>query len=287
MEIGTKIKYYRKSKGLTQKDLSEGICSQGMLSQIEKNKHTPNLILISKICERLEISIEELINYSTTELLLKKELKEKFETLFYERKYDELYKLIKLHHLNAYFYTKLDQQLITFYKALYYGYEEGNDFKAIELLEEALFLTYFENKRQLNYQEYIIINNMVIFLMKIGSFEEAFQYFDLIVEDINGNSKVENEPKLTIVFFNIANAYSKYGFYEKALHTANKGIEWANKTDIKTTIRLSYLYYEKAYNEKMLNHTNYLDSYKLAYYLAKNDKDEMLMKYIKAKINID
>lgn len=287
MEIGTKIKYYRKSKGLTQKDLSEGICSQGMLSQIEKNRHTPNLNLISKICERLEISIEELINYSTTELLLKKELKEKFETLFYERKYDELYKLIKLHHLNAYFYTKQDQQLITFYKALYYGYEEDNYFKALELLEEALSLTYYENKRQLNYQEYIIINNIAIFLMKTGSFDEANLYFNLIVEDIEGNAKVENEPKLTMIFFNMANAYSKNGFYERALHIANKGIEWANKTDIKTTIRLSYLYYEKAYNEKMLNQTDYIESYKTAYYLAKNDKDELLMKFIKAKINID
>jgi len=39
--------------GLSQKDLCEGICSQGMLSLIEQNKHVPNATLLSKICLKL------------------------------------------------------------------------------------------------------------------------------------------------------------------------------------------------------------------------------------------
>ncbi|WP_231458093.1 helix-turn-helix domain-containing protein [Pediococcus pentosaceus] len=36
MEIGTAIKFYRKYQSLSQKDLAEGICSQGEISLIEK-----------------------------------------------------------------------------------------------------------------------------------------------------------------------------------------------------------------------------------------------------------
>lgn len=41
MEIGTILKQTRKRQGLSQKELSDGICAQSMLSAVENNQYTP------------------------------------------------------------------------------------------------------------------------------------------------------------------------------------------------------------------------------------------------------
>lgn len=287
MDIGTKIRSLRLSKGLSQKELSAGICSQSMLSQIEKNIHSPNFHLLAKLCEKLDVPLDELNEYTTTELNTKKDLKEKLSVLFYQRKYEKIYELIKSHHINSLFYTPIDQQLLLFYKALYYGFTKGEYYKAYEILEKALYITYYENKKNLSYQEIVILNNIGIFLAKTEMFKESFHYLEIILQDVDTNLKIENDPKITLIYFNIANAYSKHGNYEKALKVAIQGIQWANKPNINTQLRLSHLYYEKAYNEQMLGIPNYIESYKTAYYLAMNAQDHLLLKFIKSKIHID
>lgn len=287
MNIGNKLKSIRKMKRLSQKELCEDICSQGMLSQIEQNKHIPNISLLAKLCNRLEITLDELEVHTENELHIKQDLKEVSASLFYQRKYEELYHLIKSHKLDTYFFTKTDQQLILFYEALYYGFIKEEHHKSYEMLEQSLSFTFHSKKQQLTYNEILIINNLAIMMIKLSMLKDAFAYFDLILSNVEKNTKIENEEKLTIVFFNIANAYSKNGNYEKALEIAIKGIEWANKPNIRTQIRLNYLYYEKAYNEQMLGVPNYMESYKIAYYLSINAKDDFLKKFIQSKIIID
>ncbi|AWE09025.1 hypothetical protein DCE79_17505 [Lysinibacillus sp. 2017] len=287
MNLENKIKSMRKLKGLSQKELCDGICSQGMLSQIENNKHIPNIQLITKLCNRLGISLDELNIQTVNDLDIKQDLKEKLASLFYQRKYEELYQLIKSHRLNTYFFTKTDQQLILFYEALYYGFVKEEHHKSYEMLEKSLSFTFHSKKQQLTYKEILIINNLAIMMNKLNMLQDANDYFELILSNVEENQKIENEEKLTIVFFNIANAYSKNGNYEKALEIAIKGIEWANKPNISTQIRLNYLYYEKAYNEQKLGIANYMESYKIAYYLSINANDDFLKKYIQSKIIVD
>jgi HTH-type transcriptional regulator, quorum sensing regulator NprR len=57
--IGEKIYYYRVKKGLTQNDLSKGICSISYLSKIENNSIQSNPEVIQLLCERLEINYED------------------------------------------------------------------------------------------------------------------------------------------------------------------------------------------------------------------------------------
>lgn len=59
--IGKTLKNFRKEHGLTQKDLSQNICSQSVLSRIENGEEIPNIIVIQQLCQRLGISIDQLI----------------------------------------------------------------------------------------------------------------------------------------------------------------------------------------------------------------------------------
>lgn len=55
MSIGSKIKAIRKKRGMTQKELSDGIISRGMLSLIEGENATPSIQSLFALADRLEI----------------------------------------------------------------------------------------------------------------------------------------------------------------------------------------------------------------------------------------
>ncbi|WLD93654.1 tetratricopeptide repeat protein [Alkalihalobacillus sp. AL-G] len=57
--IGQRIRYYRKTKNLTQEELAKGICSVSYLSKIENGDAKSSEDVIELLCERLGISPEE------------------------------------------------------------------------------------------------------------------------------------------------------------------------------------------------------------------------------------
>lgn len=285
MNFGEKIRVFRKKMKMTQKELCYEICSQSMLSQIEQNENIPNIILAKQLCMRLGISVDELLDVPVEELVRKAELREILYELFERRQYKEINEYINNDTVINYFYTPIDKQLLCFYKSIYLAFEENKNEEAYQLLENGLNLTYFPNKKNLSYEELLILSNLGIVSMRLNLNEGALSYFSTVCQSIENNYKVRLENKITLVFYNVANAYSKMGYYQQALEVAIKGIEWANKPQIETQTRLSYLYYVKAYNEKILNIPVYIESYKTAYYLAYNKKDAFLMKYIQTKID--
>lgn len=50
----------RRQKGLSQSDLAEDICTQATLSRFENNSQIPNLKILIKLCERLDLPLSEL-----------------------------------------------------------------------------------------------------------------------------------------------------------------------------------------------------------------------------------
>lgn len=285
MNFGEKIKTFRKKVGITQKELCYEICSQSMLSQIEQNENLPNIILAKRLCMRLGITVDELLDFPVDELVQKAELKETLYELFEGRQYKEINELIVNDTVTKYFYTSVDKQILYFYKAIYLAFVENKNEEAHQLLENALNITYFPKKQNLSFEEILILSNLGIVLMRLNLNEEALSYFLTACQSVDNNYKIRLENKVTLIFYNVANAYSKMGYYQRAIEIATKGIEWANKPQIETQTRLSYLYYVKAYNEQILQKATYKDSYKVAYYLAYNKKDAFLMRYIQTKIN--
>nr|WP_275670694.1 tetratricopeptide repeat protein [Neobacillus notoginsengisoli] len=59
MDFGPLIKYYRTQRGMTQKELAEGICSIPHLSKIEHNSKEGNKETIALLLERLGVKIED------------------------------------------------------------------------------------------------------------------------------------------------------------------------------------------------------------------------------------
>lgn len=65
MELGELIKHKRKELGLTQKELSDGICTQALISRIEKGDIVPKKAILDKLGKRLNLEKNELNQVTT------------------------------------------------------------------------------------------------------------------------------------------------------------------------------------------------------------------------------
>ncbi len=79
MEIGDKIRYYRKQQGLTQKDLAEGICTKSYLSKIESNIAKPHQDIVKILLAKLGVS--EIDNESINVEEINRKLYEWYEVI--------------------------------------------------------------------------------------------------------------------------------------------------------------------------------------------------------------
>ncbi|MBO1306813.1 helix-turn-helix transcriptional regulator [Enterococcus sp. 669A] len=84
--IGQALKDFRKEHGMTQKDLSRDICSQSVLSRIENNEEIPNILVMQQLCQRLGITIDQLmVDFLPKELLLRKYFQKMYNLLRHQR----------------------------------------------------------------------------------------------------------------------------------------------------------------------------------------------------------
>ena len=61
MNLGDKIKFFRKKAGLTQLELSCDMLSRSTISKIESNKYTPSILQLQHIAKILNIDVSYLI----------------------------------------------------------------------------------------------------------------------------------------------------------------------------------------------------------------------------------
>ncbi len=87
--LGERLNYARKIKGYTQDSLAETIgVSRGVIFNLEKNKTTPQTIVINAICQTLKINKNWLVN-GTGEMEDTKEMSQSIKIL------TELYEVAK------------------------------------------------------------------------------------------------------------------------------------------------------------------------------------------------
>jgi transcriptional regulator with XRE-family HTH domain len=63
ISLGQRIRELRMKKGLTQIELAEGLCTPSMVSQLEANKAKPSYRMLFALAERLDTSLEKLLDH--------------------------------------------------------------------------------------------------------------------------------------------------------------------------------------------------------------------------------
>lgn len=252
--MGEVIKRVRKSKGLTQEELSDGICTPGGLSRIENGVREPSHAKFVALMQRLgqwEDSYDLFVGedyYEISELQKEISIKimhhdfEKAELIL--RRYED--KIYKVPKENVYTqYLKL-QKLIIANKGRIKGEYLGE-------LENILRMTvpHYGEKRlyelALNYQELMIVNNIAIVYAENGKRPKAIKIFEELIEFLEDkfmDCRERNYLYAPLVL-NLVKYLGLEGRFEEALEWADRAIE--ELTEYGKTLYVPELHFDIAW----------------------------------------
>ncbi|EIT86498.1 transcriptional regulator [Fictibacillus macauensis ZFHKF-1] len=171
---GNKIYYYRKKRGLTQKEASKGICSVSYLSKIENNSIVASSEIINLLYDRLEMTRS---SYDETQIVhIKQEIHEWHRALIFHQEdrimsgYQKITELMQdMDH------PKLLLLYYTVCIRFHLYYEEQT--KAKELLDQ-LDLLNQDRKIEDNELQYFIVFNNALYAEMICDFESAHEFYE-------------------------------------------------------------------------------------------------------------
>lgn len=274
----------RKIKGLTQEELSKGICEPETLSRLLNGRQTPNQNTYRMLAECLELDSERCRPYLTAEDYEVYEKQRKVGTYLQQKEYvlaENLFEEIE---------KKLPQniarnkQYCMMIRTSIESRLGRMDWKErLRYLEEAIKYTipdYPEisiSQWPLCRQEVVLLNNIAISYTRLGNVEKALSIFSDIMKFYK-NSEVDSLyhiEALTMTIFNYVEWLGNLERYEEALELYNEAIRM--NISVGRGKILSGLLYGKAWNMKRLSQENIKACKKCckqAYYIACLMKEE-------------
>ena len=232
----------RKEKGLSQIELSHGICTQATLSRFENHGQIPSMKILSQLCARLQLDVGDLFASVNTKEVATNKLLDKIEESIVTMDYELSEKLIgtiqkdqlndeqKIHLLYLRGFTqvlqgkKMEDDLFYFNKILAEQYENQDTY--LHLAYAGLGLVY----------------------QKQNDIEKAEYFFTKAIQEVEKHQleKMEDVWHVLMVLYHSAMFFNKNNNYKKSNELLKKGIELCSQFHI--TYYLSRLYYQLAMN---------------------------------------
>lgn len=264
--IGGKIKALRIQKEMRQKEFAKGICSNVTLSNIENNKQNPSMEILIKICDKLEIALQDLYGEPVdTEEIKKLTLNfNQLQWLCGNHKHQEAYALLMA--------EIAEDQLITIYfQKKYYYYLGLTQVIHLGKPDEGIFnfsrtLNTENEAKTETIEDVLALNGLGIAYTFKGEMDKAEFYFMKSLEHMKKfETEVLSEQKeMGKVAFNTAKHYSDKKEYKKAVDLCLEAI--AVLVQLDSRYHLAALYFLLGYNLFELG--NLTDSSK-NYFIAK------------------
>jgi Predicted transcriptional regulators len=243
----------RKELGLSQKELSNGICTQATLSKFENNGKIPSLKILIKLCNRLGLSLDSIIgvNDSSSKKVAKEMSQAEFNLIIQE--YDDAWTIIK----------KIDPDMLNNDKNLlmqyYYlrGYlnvlDDGDLFDAVFDFNRILSELDIRGETIFTFLSYV---GMGMVYGKQGDDSKSEYYFSKVFNNIYTMS-IDDVSKIwryiNIIFY-CAIYYSEKQDLETANTLLNYGVKICAENHV--TYYIARIYAQLAMNESRVNGNN-------------------------------
>ena len=232
----------RKEKGLSQIELSHGICTQATLSRFENHGQIPSMKILSQLCARLQLDVGDLFASVNTKEVATNKLLDKIEESIVTMDYELAEKLIgtiqkdqlndeqKIHLLYLRGFTqalqgkKMEDDLFYFNKILAEQFENQDSY--LHLAYAGLGLVYQQQE----------------------DIEKAEYFFTKAIQEVEKHQleKMEAVWRVLMVLYHSAMFFNKNNNYKKSNELLKRGIELCSQFHI--TYYLSRLYYQLAIN---------------------------------------
>lgn len=246
-QIGEAIRSLRKMSGLSQKDLSEEICTQAQISKIENNNEIPSAIILYKIAKRLGVDMNYFFDVvETPRLDYVNDVKEMIKNLKRERNYKKILEIIKNEKRNPLFQTKENQQFFLWHEAICIHYIENRPETAVDLLHHAFSLTKSHNKKYYLESEIEILNSIAIIQKDIHLYEESEKNFREGLKLLKYIPQVKDKQIEIRLIYGLSKILTDTKRYEESMNHCKIGIKKCRKQE--TLYLLGELHYQYGSN---------------------------------------
>jgi transcriptional regulator with XRE-family HTH domain len=245
--IGTKIRELRKDVGLTQGELADGICTQALISRIEKGDIYPSAATLYQISKKLGVDVNYFFEIgSTPRLDYVKEVERQLRKLRIKLKYNEMMEVIKVEETNPLFYKdSTNLQLLYWHKSIYlFEVKKDND-KAKALLKESYNLTATQ-KKALTEREIEILLTLGVFEFNLKNHDQSMEYYEKVKTALSTIEHLNDKSIKTRLLYNIARSLTRMGEYEKSRKYCVEAVRWCVEEE--HLWGLGELYYHIGYN---------------------------------------
>jgi Helix-turn-helix. len=236
---GDVLKQIRRKRGLSQTTLAEGICTQATISLMEKQNRLPKMDILTAICERLNIQPDQIVENEVSSV---NDTFNQIIDVLTDQEYDlakQLISKISIKSLNS-----------DFDKQRYY-YLLGMVQISQDQIDDAIFnfelvLTQFATTSA-NIYLAMTTAGMALAYLKRDDHERAVRLTDRAVKLIDNKKLIGSLHQWASINCQIAELYWRLGEPEKALASAQRGIQLCRDRDSLFILDQLYLYVGRAY----------------------------------------
>ena len=229
----------RRKRGLSQTALAEGICTQATISLMEKQNRLPKMDILTAICERLNIQPDRIVENEVSGV---NDTFNQIIDALTDQEYDlakQLISKISIKSLNS-----------DFDKQRYY-YLLGMVQISQDQIDDAIFnfelvLTQFATTSA-NIYLAMTTAGMALAYLKRDDHERAVRLTDRAVKLIDNKKLIGSLHQWASINCKIAELYWRLGEPEKALASAQRGIQLCRDRDSLFILDQLYLYVGRAY----------------------------------------
>lgn len=278
--IGEYIKERRRTLGLSQKELSDGVCTTSTLSRIEQNKENPQDYILKSLLQRLGLSGSEILFATTGSELIYNQLRFDIRQAYISGDYRRADKILSENKELISKLSPTDKQTFeTIDTLLKINRSEFSDEEALNRLEAVIRLTCPKYTKDtppafLTYEEILLLNNIALQYAQLGDLDIAIKllyhiknFYDRQVCDIE--EALRTEP---MVLYNLATLLGRDRRYDESIRICEKAVSLA--TNMGKCFCLPQTYYTYScslYNRNRQGDRAYsLEFMKLAYFSAKS-----------------
>jgi transcriptional regulator with XRE-family HTH domain len=280
--IGKEIKYLRKIQGLSQKELSQGICTQAQISKIEKGEVHPLSSTLYLIAMRLGVDINYFFDIATAPRIdYVNEVMLQIRESVYNINYEEVRAIIKAEENNPVFNrVKKFKQFLIWHQGMCEYFINRNHNKSLDLLYNAFEMTY-NRKNMLSEREIEILNSIGVIYLEINENQKAIEKFEEALTQLKNIVFLKNTKIIVRICYNLAKVLTRNKEYERSINVCNEGIVWCKKHHI--LYLFGELHFQLGYNHNLLNNKDCETFFKKAINIFELNDKQSYIEHIRKK----
>ncbi|KYG92222.1 MULTISPECIES: helix-turn-helix domain-containing protein [Metasolibacillus] len=220
--ISQKIKELRKKRGLTQKELADGICTQAMVSNFEKGEMIPSSLTLYAIAQRLGVDMNYFFDMASTDnaSFNSSDAQNIIRKLIHQHDYESAYFIVQNELVQEALLAPEHRQFLLWHKGICQWFLHQQLDTAIQTLEEALHA----NDKPNIEQEIAIMNSIAVVYFGAKHYEKSLAYYEKCLPLIEEHATISYLVKIR-VFFGASRTFQHSKKFTEALFLSKQGIQ--------------------------------------------------------------